>query len=73
MALYVATGDKTRPTIEKVRVKIDLLKPLVESIGFEDENASLKGFTQKIKYESIPKNCKQCKKFGHNLMNCRVL
>ncbi|OIT26457.1 PREDICTED: myb-like protein I [Nicotiana attenuata] len=75
LALDVVTGGKTRPSMAKVRVKIDLLKPIIDSVfvGSEDENAPLKGFTQKIEYENIPKYCKQCKKLGHNLMNCRIL
>lgn len=61
LALDVAAGGKTRPSMVKARVEIDLLKSLVESVfvGSEDENAPLRGFTQKIEYESIPKYCKQ--------------
>ncbi|XP_070047464.1 uncharacterized protein [Nicotiana tomentosiformis] len=32
LALDVAIGGKTRPSMEKVRVEIDLLKPLVKSV-----------------------------------------
>lgn len=75
LELDVATVGKTRSSMAKVRVKIDLLKPLVHNIsmGSEDENTPLKGFTQKIEYENIHKYCRQCKKLGHNLMNCRVI
>lgn len=59
----------------KVRIEIDLLKTLITSVwvGDEDEESPLKGFTQKIEYENIPKFCKNCRKLGHNLKNCRVL
>ncbi|XP_070031808.1 uncharacterized protein [Nicotiana tomentosiformis] len=59
----------------KVRVEIDLTKPQPDSVwvGSENEEFPLKGYTQKIKYESIPKFCKHCRKLGHNMMNCRVL
>ncbi|KAM3398332.1 hypothetical protein P3S68_001847 [Capsicum galapagoense] len=75
LALDVATASKTRPSMAKVRVEIDLLKPRIESVwvGKEDENSPLKGFTQKLEYEAIPKYCKHCKKLGHNMLNCRVL
>jgi len=59
----------------KVRVEIDLLKPQPEfvRIGFENDNSPLRGYYQKLEYEGIPKYCKQCKKLGHMLSDCRVL
>ncbi|OIT04497.1 hypothetical protein A4A49_17550 [Nicotiana attenuata] len=75
LTLDVATYGKTRPSMAKVRVEIDLLKSQLESIwvGSEDEDSSLKGFVQKLEYEGIPKYCKHCTKLGHNMMNCRFL
>ncbi|XP_059281140.1 uncharacterized protein LOC132034802 [Lycium ferocissimum] len=59
----------------KIRVKIDLMKPLIHSvwIGTEDENDPLRGYAQKIKYENIPKYCIHYKKLGHAIIECRVL
>lgn len=59
----------------KVRVEVDLLKPLLKSVwvGLEDDNFPLRGFEQKIEWESVPKYCKHCKKIGHAIINCWVL
>ncbi|PHT90463.1 Ethylene-responsive transcription factor [Capsicum annuum] len=59
----------------KVRVKLDLLKSHPDSVwvGLEDEDSSLRGFTQKLEYEAIPKYCKHCKKIGHTMTICRIL
>ncbi|XP_070031844.1 uncharacterized protein [Nicotiana tomentosiformis] len=50
LSLDVAINGKTRPRMAKVRVEIDLLKPLVDSvfIGSEDENAPLKASLKKL-------------------------
>ncbi|XP_060182449.1 uncharacterized protein LOC132612132 [Lycium barbarum] len=71
----MATKTMNRPSMAKIRVEIDLMKPLIHNIwiGTEDDNEPLKGYTQKIEYENIPKYCKHYKKLGHNLMECRVL
>ncbi|XP_059302210.1 uncharacterized protein LOC132054174 [Lycium ferocissimum] len=71
----MATKTMNRPSMAKIRVEIDLMKPLIHNIwiGTEDDNEPLKGYAQKIEYENIPKYCKHCKKLGHNLTECRVL
>ncbi|KAH0730979.1 hypothetical protein KY289_002167 [Solanum tuberosum] len=70
-----ATKSRTRPSMAKVRVEIDLLKPQPESVyvGLIHENSPQTGFMQKLEYEGIPKYCKHCKKLGHVMANCRVL
>lgn len=75
LALDAATCGRTRPSMAKVRVEIDLLKNLPDSIyvGSENEESPLKGYYQKIEYDNIPKFCRHCKKLGHNIMNCRIL
>lgn len=42
-------------------------------VGQEDESNPLKGFTQNLEYEVVPKYCKHCKILGHSLIQCRVL
>ncbi|WMV14246.1 hypothetical protein MTR67_007631 [Solanum verrucosum] len=70
-----ATRSKTRPSMAKVRVEIDLLKPQPDSIwvGLENDTSPLRGFTQKIEYEGMPNYCRFCKKLGHMMVDCRVL
>lgn len=65
----------TRLSMAKVRVEIDLLKPLMTSVwvGDEDENSPFKGFKQKIKHENVPKYCKQCKILENSILNCGVM
>nr|XP_033515847.1 glutamic acid-rich protein-like [Nicotiana tomentosiformis] len=70
--MNIVTACKTRPSMAKVRVEVDLLKPLPTSVwvGSEDEESPLNGFTQMVEYEGVPK---YCKKLGHFLIECRVL
>ncbi|KAM3199811.1 putative protein MAL13P1.-like [Capsicum annuum] len=70
-----ATISKTRPSMAKVRVELDLLKSHPDSVwvGLEDEDSPLRGFTQKLEYEAIPKYCKHGKKIGHTMTNCKIL
>ncbi|OIT39947.1 hypothetical protein A4A49_12070 [Nicotiana attenuata] len=72
LVLDIATKTKTRPSMAKVIVEIDLLKPLHTSVyvGSEDENIPLNGYVQKIELENVPKYCKHCRKLGHSLVNC---
>ncbi|XP_059289097.1 uncharacterized protein LOC132042593 [Lycium ferocissimum] len=73
--LDAATKTMNRPSMAKIRVEIDLMKPIIHNvwIGTEDENDPLKGYVQKVEYENIPKYCKHCKKLGHALSECRVM
>lgn len=67
LALEAATIGRTRPIIAKIRVEVDLLKPLPETIfvGQEYDDSPLKGYTQKLEYEGVPEYCKHCLKLGH--------
>ncbi|OIT35885.1 hypothetical protein A4A49_16517 [Nicotiana attenuata] len=71
----IATRGKTIPSMAKVRLEVDLLKPLLTNVwvGDEDDDSPLKGFEQKLAYENVPKYCKHCKKLGHSMMSYRVL
>lgn len=75
LEMDLATKGRTRISMAKVRVEIDLLKPQSESVyvGLIHENSPQTGFMQKLEYEGIPKYCKHCKKLGHVMANCRVL
>lgn len=75
LALDVATKNRTRPGMAKVRVEVDLLKPLPKSVYVEQpyEDSPLKGFVQKLEYKDIPKYCKYCRKLGHLMISCRLL
>lgn len=66
---------RTRPSMAKIRVEVDLLKPLPQSVFVvqEYEDSPLKGYTQKLEYEGVPKYCKHCRKIGHYMINCRAL
>ncbi|XP_070025938.1 protein PXR1-like [Nicotiana sylvestris] len=48
----------------KIRVEVDLLKPLPQSVfvGQEYEDSPLKGYAQKLEYEGVLKYCKHCRK-----------
>ncbi|XP_060190406.1 uncharacterized protein LOC132619559 [Lycium barbarum] len=73
LSMDLATENRTRPSMAKVRVEIDLTKPKIDSIwiGVEDDDSPLKGFTQKIEYENVPKYCRHCKLLGHSILQCR--
>lgn len=75
LAIDTATRGRTRPSMAKVRVEIDLLKPQLEQVwvGLEDDNTGLKGFAQKNEYEAVPKYCKHCRLLGHSIVQCRFL
>lgn len=75
LALDAAMYGRTRPSMEKIIVEVDLLKPLPDSVFFgqEYDESPLKGYTQKLEYEGVPKYCKHCRKLGHNMINCKTL
>ncbi|OIT30410.1 hypothetical protein A4A49_17714 [Nicotiana attenuata] len=73
--LDVATKTMNRPSMAKVRVEINLLKPFITNVwvGDEDDDSPLKEFVQRTEYENIPKFYKHCRKLGHYLINYRIL
>ncbi|KAH0765283.1 hypothetical protein KY285_001154 [Solanum tuberosum] len=70
-----ATQSKTRPTMAKLKVEIDLLKPLVHEVAVVIKNpkGEIEKFDQKIEYETIPAFCAHCKIQGHTALKCRIL
>lgn len=59
MYMDVATNGKTRPSMIKVCVEIDLSKPGLNYVFIGSKNATnpLQGHEQKIEYEGITKYC----------------
>ncbi|XP_009766116.2 uncharacterized protein [Nicotiana sylvestris] len=70
-----ATMSKTRPTTAKVRVEINLTKPIVQEVLLEfiNDEGSKEMVVQKIEYESMPAFCTHCKIRGHSDATCRIL
>lgn len=73
LSMDLATDHRTRPSMAKVRVEVDLTKPKLNSVwvGQEDESNPLKGFAQNLEYENVPKYCRHCKLLGHSILQCR--
>lgn len=71
----IATDYRTRPGMAKVRVEIDLTKPLINFVwvGQDEKTNPLKGFTHKLEYEGLPKYGKHCRILGHSVTQCRAL
>lgn len=57
LSMDITTDYRTRPSMAKVRVEVDLTKPFLNSVWvrMEEEPNPLKGFTHKIEYEGVPK------------------
>ncbi|KAG5575817.1 hypothetical protein H5410_055951 [Solanum commersonii] len=70
-----ATTTKTRPTTAKLRVQIDLAKPLIYIVRVEVRNLSgeEETFDQKIEYETLPIYCSHCKVQNHSTKNYKVV
>ncbi|VFQ88796.1 unnamed protein product [Cuscuta campestris] len=66
-------GTKSRGRVSFCRmlIRVDMSKelPLSFVVNLPDGDK----YTQRVVYEGLPKYCYHCKKFGHNLLNCRVL
>ncbi|OIT21155.1 putative ribonuclease h protein [Nicotiana attenuata] len=70
----IATVSRTRAHMAKVRVEVDLMKPLPDAvfIGIEGDTTGLKGRDQKLEYEGVPAFCRTCKLQGHDVERCKV-
>ncbi|XP_059314189.1 uncharacterized protein LOC132064994 [Lycium ferocissimum] len=70
-----ATLSKTRPTTAKVKVEIDLTRPLRHEVMIKTNDSTGKEviIPQRIKYETIPEYCNHCKIQGHCENKCRIL
>ncbi|KAH0639194.1 hypothetical protein KY285_035780 [Solanum tuberosum] len=72
-ALYLdsATMQKTRGSVAKVRVQIDITKERPQHVwlGFSEKDLNL-GKWQLIEYEDVPPYCIYCKHQGHVIGEC---
>ncbi|XP_009766744.1 uncharacterized protein [Nicotiana sylvestris] len=68
-----ATQTKTRPTTAKMRIEIDLLKPLITDVQVTIQNPEgiVETFNQKIEYETVPLFCSHCRIQGHIIEGCQ--
>lgn len=63
-----ATANFTRPSIARVCIKVDMLKPLPQWIWIGI--APFYIFWQAVLYEDVPTYCTHCSKFGHSASQC---
>ncbi|KAH0761717.1 hypothetical protein KY290_017790 [Solanum tuberosum] len=70
----VATVIWSRSNLAKVKVEVDHLKPLPQSVwvGHEEQGGNLKGHEQILTYEGIPLFCRTCNLQGHDITNCKI-
>ncbi|XP_047270407.1 uncharacterized protein LOC124899544 [Capsicum annuum] len=71
----LATQNKTRPICTKVKVKVDLLGefPKRINIGIRKKIGEVVENWIHIKYDYMPKYCKECKLQVHNENDCYVI
>nr|GMC68963.1 TMV resistance protein N-like [Ipomoea batatas] len=71
--LDLATIRKSRPSVAKVRLEIDVTKPRLERIWIEVVNREgvVSGFWQRIEFLKVPIYCEDCSRFGHGRLTCR--
>ncbi|XP_055814562.1 uncharacterized protein LOC129884257 [Solanum dulcamara] len=71
--LDAASLKKTRGSIAKVRIQMDITKERPQHVwlGIDEEDHN-KGKWQAIQYESLPEYCSYCKHQGHTMTRCNV-
>lgn len=71
--MILSLFKKTRASVAKVRIQIDLIKARPQHVwlGFDEDDLS-KGKLQVIQYEEIPGYCNLCKHQGHFIDRCIV-
>lgn len=71
----MATTNKMRPSYARVKVEVDLLSDLSKrvNVGIKKKTGEIMAKWITIKYDYLPKYCKNCKLQGHNKKKCFVL
>jgi len=71
----LATQNKTRPSCARVKVEVDLLGdfPKRINLGMRMKTGEVKEKWITIKYDYVPKYCKNCKLQGHNGNECFII
>ena len=64
-----ATAAGTRPSVARVCVEVDLLKPICSRVWVAVEGEG--GFWQNIVLENTPKYCSACWRLGHSVEECK--
>ena len=67
--LDLATAAGTRPSVARVCVEVDVVKPIVSRICVAVEGET--GFWQKIVTEGVPSYCSSCWRLGHSPEECK--
>lgn len=71
----MATSNKIRPSCARVKVEMDLLGefPKQVNVGIKKKTWEIVAKWVTIRYDYLPKYCKNCKLQGHNEKECFVL
>lgn len=71
----MAMSNKIRPSCARVKVKVDLLTDLPKrvNVGIKKKSGDIMAKWIMIKYDYLPKYCKNCKLQGHNEKECFIL
>lgn len=67
LKLDAATESLARPSVARVCIELDLLKPLPRRIFIGQGEA---GFWQAVEYDNLPSYCSGCSRFGHKDGDC---
>ena len=59
----------TRPSVARVCVEVDLVKPICLRVWVAVEGET--GFWQQIVVEDLPSYCSKCWRLGHSIGNCK--
>lgn len=63
------TGERNKPSYVRVLVEVDATKPLMREISFQLLDGEV--VQQQVIYETEPKVCMKCRRFGHDGENCK--
>ncbi|PKU72689.1 hypothetical protein MA16_Dca017700 [Dendrobium catenatum] len=65
-----ATTNKTRPSVARILVEIDITKEYPKEIWLGSDSC---GYSQKVEFDKFPIFCSDCKLHGHDINSCFVL